>query len=694
MSWPFTGTRWAPSGDKPALELPQGEAFSCTWGEFVASASDPQPLPPGRTAEERKAKLSGWSSARFRDDYRNSDNLINVGTLTFDVDSDPKAEPPKRGEPDLTPERLGDLVAAVLPADTLWMAHTSPRSRPDALRWRWIVYLLERLAALEYKALVAFLRLALMDSSTPFAVEADPGASMDPARLWFAPAQDEDNPESYHCLSGGSEPLDGRALLRDLLDKSGLESVEQLAEALAAECQTKRAELIEQHRRPLYFERGDEVEMGQRLAASLPGAVFDEGYVYRAGERWTRVEPTELERLAHGYAGVLRKAGKTREGEQKWAPVRLSSGNVKGIVRTAEVVLDRSGFFAERPRGAAFTDTFSRVAGSQIVYEPLSKEHRVRAEEATPWPLPAEMTAPVAHRFLCETWDGCADVEERVRYVFEWLGVALLGLAVNYKESPLLVGAKDTGKSVLLSLLEACFPADSRRAIPLHSLSREYSRASLAGARINCVSELPRRELMDGEAAKALLAGDPVVARHPYGREFTLRSRCAHVFAANELPPAPDAALMGRFVVLDCPNVVPPERQDRGLSARLVEEAPHIAALAIEQVPVVLERGQILRPPSSEALADEWAILSDSVREWAGLSLIPDINGRLPSRKLYDQYRAWALETGHRPLSMVKWARRLQNLRFQKYKSGSIYWCAREATESEVEAWKQSGGAT
>jgi len=437
---------------------------------------------------------------------------------------------------------------------------------------------------------------------------------------------------------------------------------------------------------PMQFERGSEVELGQHLAGQLGGAVYDEGAVYREGLIWERAD--DLRQRAQRYDGAERAAGVDRNGDPKWAPIKLSLGNVNGIVGCAEDVLSRPGWFADAPAGAVFGDTFVRVEGSEVIYEPLRPEHRARANQCVPWPIPEpsadglRYTAP----FLGETWTATGDASDRIAYLFEWLGLALLGVACRFKDSPLLVGEKDTGKSVLLALISSCFPAASRRSIPLHNLQHEYHRAAFAEARINVVSELPSRELLNGEAAKAMLAGDPVAARQPHGRVFMVRSRCAHVYAANELPVAPDPALMGRFVVIDCPNPVPQERQDRTLSAKLAQEAPHVARAALAAAEGALARGYLIRPPSSRKLSDQWAALSDPVREWSSIALEASGHSRTGSERLYRAYCSWCDAQGHRRMSSKKWSMRMKRIGWQSMRSSGTKWLARLKGDAEQEA--------
>lgn len=427
------------------------------------------------------------------------------------------------------------------------------------------------------------------------------------------------------------------------------------------------------------FQRGDEVELGVDLARSLGSPVdvtSDEGkaWQYRRSEGvWHAWDDELLAQRAMGYAGRYIVGGKEPR------PVMLSAGNVKGIVRMCKTHLHSPGFLAGAPFGAPFVGAFARIDGNAVIVEPTTREHRIRADHVPPFRLPTDGARPeTLDRLIAETWNGCADLDDRTRYFWEWLGAALCGIATRYKDSPLLVGQKDTGKSALLHSIACVFPLSARRSTTLHDMASEYHRARMAGGRINFVNELPARELMDGEAAKAILSGEPVSCRHPAEKAYEWVPRCACAFAANDLPPSPDKALMDRLVVLDCVNVVPRERQDRHLIDKLTAEAPHIAAAALAALPALLDRGYLVRPGSAAVAAAEWALESDAVSAWASdINLRADDIGSIGASDLYTVYRDWCKANGHATVSATKLGKRLVRLGFQRYKSSDMRWRVR-----------------
>lgn len=201
---PITGTTWARYG------LTEGAAATWTLPALAEQFAHPPALPPGRNLKARKARLPGWSPACFEGHRRAKDCVIDLCAAVLDLDCDPSAQGPARGDPDLDPDRLAKVVEAVVPG-VAYLAHTSPQSDVGAWRWRLILPFSRAVTAEEHGAIVAHLRLHLLPH-TP-AAEADFASSMDAARLWYWPAVDPDRPHAYRSLYRPGHPLDVDALL-------------------------------------------------------------------------------------------------------------------------------------------------------------------------------------------------------------------------------------------------------------------------------------------------------------------------------------------------------------------------------------------------------------------------------------------------------------------------------------------------
>lgn len=408
------------------------------------------------------------------------------------------------------------------------------------------------------------------------------------------------------------------------------------------------------------LQRGDEAELGQLALGLLRGdggapLVFTRGALYRyegASGIWRPVDDTAAGLVVQRLAG-------SPVGEQG-KPLRLSDGQIRGAVRCAQRAAADPGFFDAQPPGVAFKNGFATVDETgRIDLLPHAPAHRATftlpcnyhgAERAGSW-----------GRFLSSAFRSAEDAADRVRFLAQFVGACLLGQATRYQRFALLHGPGGTGKSTFLEIVGALFPAQVVAALPPQSLDHEYSRAALARARLNLVSELPERDLLDTAATKAAVVGDAMRGRDPYGQGFTFRPTAGHLWAANSLPQVYDAsgAWWRRVVVV--PFTDPPEAPDRTLAQRVIaSELAAVACWALDGA-ADLARGGYRIPPSSVRAVDAWRYQGDLVFQW--LSECCRVTGGDYETSGAEAYRAfadWARKNGHHPVASNKWAARLQ----------------------------------
>jgi phage/plasmid-associated DNA primase len=135
--------------------------------------------------------------------------------------------------------------------------------------------------------------------------------------------------------------------------------------------------------------------------------------------------------------------------------------------------------------------------------------------------------------------------------------------------------------------------------------------------------------------------------------------RLACIFACNELPTSRDKALMGRFVVLDCPNVVAQADQNKRLGEQIHAEAPQIAAAAINAAARMLRNGAIAKPPTAESTQRDWQTDGDPVARWISEETVVSTE-TTSLADLYSRYRQWASAHGVFASGDVKFARQLR----------------------------------
>lgn len=375
------------------------------------------------------------------------------------------------------------------------------------------------------------------------------------------------------------------------------------------------------------------------------------------------------------YAGVPLLGGKS---------LQMSASKISGTLSCARDQVERPTFFHEAAAGVAFSNCFVAAVGREVHVRPHAAEHRARAQ--LPYAYRQGALCPLWLDTLGGIWRGDDDMQQKADFLGQFIGASMLGIAWKFERNPVLVGSTAAnGKSTVLRVLQALFRPEQVVSVAPQDFRHEYHRAKLRGALLNVVSELPDRDLMDTSSYKAIVSGDLIGGRNPGEPVITFKALAGHLFACNELPPVADTSggPWRRFVPLEFNrSFEASEDKEIGLADRIIAtEIAAVAAWAIDCARVLLERGDLVLPPSACTRRAVWRHDSDQVLQWARAELATADDGRLDlvllegkpppkdkrffpvkSGELYAMYRKWAESVGHSKMSMVKWGARLQGL--------------------------------
>lgn len=327
-----------------------------------------------------------------------------------------------------------------------------------------------------------------------------------------------------------------------------------------------------------------------------------------------------------------------------------------------------SEFFETRNAGGRVGfDNGTLLVNGELV--PHAPEHRLRYIHNMDYDPAAP--CPRWSSFLEETFDNVPDTGERISALQEFVGAALFGVATHYQKGLILLGSGANGKSVILDVVTSIMPPMSVVAVAPHEMVHEYAKARLAGALLNCVSEMPAKELMESEPIKQAIDGTTQMeGRHPYGKRFNFHPIAAHIFAANYLPETRDYshAMQRRWLLIMTPNRIPPEHQVPNLSRIIIDsEIQGILAWAARGAKRLTDRGGYGRVASSEVRVDEWRRDNDQVAQFCIDRLRdPEGDNLVPLTTIYQAYSLWALDTGHARMHKNRFSRRLADLDWQK----------------------------
>ena len=131
----------------------------------------------------------------------------------------------------------------------------------------------------------------------------------------------------------------------------------------------------------------------------------------------------------------------------------------------------------------------------------------------------------------------------------------MLGIAPRFQRALVLYGPRGTGKSTFLKVLGALFKplgAAALASVDPKDWINDNHAARLMGARLNVVGELDPSYLLGQARFKTIVDGDALTTCEKYQQATRWYPRCAHAFAANELPMVPNAdpSFWDRWVVL------------------------------------------------------------------------------------------------------------------------------------------------
>jgi putative DNA primase/helicase len=120
--------------------------------------------------------------------------------------------------------------------------------------------------------------------------------------------------------------------------------------------------------------------------------------------------------------------------------------------------------------------------------------------------------------------------------------------------------------------------------------------------------------------------------------------------------------------------VIPPEEQDRNLSAKLLKEAEGILAWAVQGA-LDWQKHGLPPPPEVDDVGRDWKRNVDQIGRFIENCCTTLPNGQVTARSLYTAYRKWAEESGEKAEPEKTFSDRMQERNFQKDRkeNGVVY---------------------
>ncbi len=262
-------------------------------------------------------------------------------------------------------------------------------------------------------------------------------------------------------------------------------------------------------------------------------------------------------------------------------------------------------------------------------------------------------------KFLGQCFDGDKDAEAKIKYIQEFVGIAMLGQGPKYQLATVLLGKGSNGKGVLCQVVQASMPPGSVCAIPPQDFGQEYRRARIAGKLLNVVSELPEREILDCESIKAMISGDLLTGREIRQAPFDFCPMAAHLFACNRLPNSADhtPGFWRRFAVITFNRVFEGEAKNPDLAEEIMAaELPAIVSWFLAGAQRVLNERRYTIPDSAVEAVANWKKDADVVQRFVDECCHSIMNWKIsPARELGQRSSIRASNAGRSKTGIVQW---------------------------------------
>jgi putative DNA primase/helicase len=265
--------------------------------------------------------------------------------------------------------------------------------------------------------------------------------------------------------------------------------------------------------------------------------------------------------------------------------------------------------------------------------------------------LPFEYDADAAPerwlRFLDELW---GDDGESKATLAEWFGYVLSGETAQQKMF-LLVGPKRSGKGTIARVLTGLLGVHNTSGPTLASLTQNFGLQPLVGKLLAVVSDARLGRRADSTVAVERLLSisgeDWITVDRKYRAPWTGKLPARFLILTNELPRFTDSsgALASRFVV----SILRESfygRENPGLTAELLQEAPAIFNWALDGLDRLRERGYFTTPAAAAEAQRHLEDLASPVGAFVRDRCQVGVAYTTLTDSLWAEWKEWCLEEG------------------------------------------------
>jgi len=296
-----------------------------------------------------------------------------------------------------------------------------------------------------------------------------------------------------------------------------------------------------------------------------------------------------------------------------------------------------------------------------------------------PFEYDERATAPKFMAYL----DKVLPEADKQKVLSEFLGYVFVPQShLKLEKALFLYGSGANGKSVFYEIMKALLGSHNTSEFTLQSLTDTtgYYRALIADKLVNYASEISGK--LESTKFKSLASGEPMEARLPYGQPMIIEDYAKLIFNTNELPKDVEFnnAFFRRFIIIPFEVTIPENEQNKTLHKEIVDnELPGVFNWVLDGLKRLLDQKGFSKSPSIDRALEEFRTESDTVKRFLDDSEYrSDNEHKIPLKDLYQEYKSFANDEGHRVLANPSFSKRLKALKIHMNREGKgmqVYLC-------------------
>lgn len=224
------------------------------------------------------------------------------------------------------------------------------------------------------------------------------------------------------------------------------------------------------------------------------------------------------------------------------------------------------------------------------------------------------------------------------------------------KKALFMVGPGDTGKSILKSLTELILGKGNFTGIDLKEIESRFGTGAIYGMSLAGSSDMSFLSVDELKTFKKLTGGDSIYAEFKGQQAFEFTYSGLLWFCMNRLPKfgGDDGQwVYDRIMVVECPNIIPKDKQDKTLLDKLYAERDGIVFKAVKALQTVIANGYRFSEPDCVSKArDTYMSENNTVISFYNECMTERpqpgcVKDTCTTGKVYDVYKAWCSDNNN-----------------------------------------------